>query len=466
MEPVDIVIKSGTVILSEGPARVGIGVKGERIVAVAEESLLPEAREVIDIPGKTVLPGVIDMHVHFRDPGMTHKEDFTTGSLAAVAGGVTTVADMPNQIPPPTTAETFAGKLDVVGAKSYVDFALFAGGMETAEFPALAKAGACGLKLFQFRSSVKGSPYLDQLCVMNEGQLYDTFQGAAQAGLRVFLHADNPHIINPLRARLQEQGRCAQLDYHELRNSVATREAVDKAILFAEKTGVRLHFVHISLCTLDCLDSIRAARARGLPITCESVQPFLSYEDHERLGPYALPFALPPSEIEAYWSALANGDIDGIGTDHAPHTIQEKEPGRKDVWSCPPGFPAVETSLPLTLTKCAEGGLTLTRLAELMSAGPAKLLGLYPRKGAIRVGSDADLTIVDYPVEEVIDQKKLHSKCGWSPFDGWTVRGVPVMTILRGKVVMRDGEITGAPGDGRFVSPGYGEDGSSGSSKK
>lgn len=466
MREVDLVIKSGTAVLSEGPAKVGIAIQGERIVAVAEDSLLPEAREVIDVPGKIVLPGIIDMHVHFREPGMTHKEDFTTGSRAAVAGGVTTVADMPNQIPPPTTTKTFRSKLDVVGAKSYVDFALLAGGMETKEYPALAKAGACGVKLYQFRSSVKGSPYLDQLCVMNEGQLYDAFEAAAKAALRVFLHADNPHIIDPLRTRLREQGRCDQLDYHEMRDSVATREAVDKAILFAEKTGVRLHLVHISLCSLDCLDSVRAARARGLPITCESVPPILTYEDHKRLGPYALPFALPPSEIEPYWSALASGDIDAIATDHAPHTIEEKEPGWKDVWSCPPGFPAVETSLSLVLTKCAEGVLTLTRLAELMSAGPAKLLGLYPRKGAIRVGSDADLTIVDYPVEAIIDAKKLHSKCGWSPFDGMTVRGVPVMTILRGKVAMRDGEITGTPGDGRFVSPGYGEGEISRSPKK
>ncbi|MDP7386528.1 MAG: amidohydrolase family protein, partial [Nitrospinota bacterium] len=350
MEAVDIVIKSGTVILSEGPARAGIAIQGERIVAVAEESSLPEAREVIDVPGKIVLPGIIDLHVHFREPGMTHKEDFTTGSRAAVAGGVTTVADMPNHNPPPTTAKTFGSKLDLVGAKSYVDFALFAGGMETKEYPALAEAGACGVKLFQFRSSVKGSPYLDQLCVMDEGQLYDVFEGAAKAGLRVFLHADNPHIINPLRARLQEQGRCNQLDYHELRNSIATREAVDKAILFAEKTGVHLHFVHISLCTLDCMDSVRAARARGLPITCESVPPILTYEDHQRLGPYALPFALPPSEIGQYWAAMVRGDIDAIGTDHAPHTIEEKEPGWKNVWSCPPGFPMVETSLSIVLT--------------------------------------------------------------------------------------------------------------------
>lgn len=453
METFDLIVKSANAILPSGIAKVAIGVKGEKIAAILDDEIPLKSKEVIDAAGKIVIPGLIDMHVHFRDPGMTHKEDFATGSMSAISGGVTTVCDMPNNIPPVVSEDTFLHKIAAIENKSYCDYALWIGGRRIDEFRKLAHRGAIGIKVYLTKSHLKSAAYIDELFVEDDAQLFDIFEAAAAYNMPISIHADNFDISNRAREGLQKEGRTDYLAYAELRKTVASEEATSKAILMAKKTGAKLHLAHISLGSFACLDLVRKAKKEGLPVTAESPPAWLSHEELERLGPYALPFIMPKDEIDEYWAAMEKGDIDVIATDHAPHTIEEKELGRQNIWCAPTGFPCVELLLPLALTKSSQGILSLSRLVDLTSTAPAKILGLYPQKGVIAVGADADLVVVQPGKEKLIRASDLHSKAGWSPFEGVMVKGLPEVIILRGKIVAEKGDILGKPGYGQFIYP-------------
>jgi dihydroorotase (multifunctional complex type) len=433
-----------------------------RVIGIAEPGDEPPAARRIDATDLVVLPGLVDTHAHFRDPGFTAKEDYLSGTRAAAAGGVTTVLDMPNVEPPTTTADRLTAHLANAAARAIVDFGHNAAATVPEEIPGLAEAGAAAFKVFMMRDVGRTYPHMPGIAVDDHATLLRICEAVARTGRPLFVHPWDQSLYELFVARAQERwgrdfrsyaraGR--EADGLVLDSGVATMLQLQRA------TGVRLHVLHVM--SSGTIGLIRAAKAAGRTVTAE-VNPgslFVadSWDRIERLGPYALGMWVPDDHAAALWSATIDGTIDVVGTDHAPHTRAEKELGWRDMYAAPGGAPMIEHYLSLLLTDVAGGRLSLDRVVELCSAAPARLVGLYPRKGAIRRGSDADLVVIDPDRQAVIRAATSHSKCGWTNLEGRAVVGLPVMTILRGTVVAAEGEILVGPGFGRpVVEPGAG----------
>jgi allantoinase len=445
----DLLVSDGLVVTPRGTFKASIGIEDGVIVEIGGSASMPPAERKIDAEGLLVFPGVIDEHVHFREPGFEHKEDFRTGSMAAAAGGVTTVLDMPNTEPPTVDEHGFRVKLEAASRKSIVDFGFYAGVVpgKVEALRRLAELGAVGVKVYMSETTGIKEP-VDGLDLIRAMEL------AASLGLRVGVHAEEGRLIAALRELMRAVGRNDPLAHMEARPVAAEVIAIAKALLVAKITGCRLHVFHLT--SGEALSVIRALSPLGIDFTVETCPHYLLLDGREaleRLGNVAKvnPPIRSKSDSEALWDALRKGEIDAIGSDHAPHLPEEK--GSEDVWSAPSGFPGVETMLPLMLTEVHRGRLTFTDLSRLLSEGPARIWGLYPRKGAIAIGSDGDLTIVDPNAESVIRSEGLHSRSKVTPFEGFRVRGMPVYTVVRGEVVMEKGEVREDARRGKLVRP-------------
>lgn len=443
----DLVVRDGWVVTPAGVFRGGVAIRDGVFAAIGADEALPQGAQTVEAGGRHILPGVIDTHVHFREPGLTHKEDLATGSAAAACGGVTTVLEMPNTVPPTSTVEAFQAKKALAEARSHVDVGLYGVVLQdnVERLPALAQAGVVAFKLFMGETT-GGIPAPD------DGRFLEACALIAKTGLVLAVHAENNPIIQRWMARYKAEGRTDPKVWDEARPAIAELEAIQRAILFAAQYGTKLHIVHLT--ARDALPLIAAARARGLRVTAETCPHyiFLDSSQANRLGTL---FRMNPpirsrEDADALWAGLLDGRVDSIATDHAPHTREEKV--RPSIWDVQSGFPGVETCLPLLLTAVSQGRMSLTHLVRLACENPARIFGLFPQKGVIRVGSDADLVLVDLEREGKIEAAALHSKSKLSPYDGWKVKGLPVMTVVRGQVVMRDGEIVGPP-RGRVVRP-------------
>jgi dihydroorotase len=429
----DLVIRGGTVVSPDAAIAANIAIKDGAIIAVGTEAAMPAATETLDAHGLHILPGAVDVHVHFRDPGYPHKEDFTTGTAAAAFGGVTTVFDMPNTLPPTGTTEALADKHRVAAAKAHVDFGLYGLlGEDTIEHvPDLVAGGVIGFKLYMGNTFGKiPSP--------STGAMLEAFEVVAETGKRISLHAETNSVMERRETRLRTFGRIDPLAHIASRPAVVAIEAVSRAAILAEWTGARIHILHIS--SAEELRPLREAKARGVDITGETCPHYLmlSADDYAR---FAGVIRVNPPVRETrnqapLWAALADGTIDLVATDHAPHTAAEKT--RNDIWTVDCGFPGVETQMPLMLTEVNAGRLTISDYVRLSAAAPAKIWGLFPRKGAIVPGADADLAIVDLEREWTIADAALQSRSRITPWNGRRVRGLPIHTLVRGRFVMKD----------------------------
>ncbi|GAC1318505.1 MAG: dihydroorotase [Chloroflexota bacterium] len=447
---VDLIVRNGRVVNTETVYEADLALADGRVVAIAAPGALDvEAREVYDASGRYVLPGIIDGHVHFRDPGLEHKEDFHTGSRAAVMGGVTLVLDMPNTLPPTSTAALVEQKQRLAESKSYCDFGLLGLVVQdnVDDLAPMAQAGVVGYKCF-LGESIGNIPAPD------DGMLLDAFAHIARTGLRIGFHAENNAILQHRIRKLKAQGRTDPLAHVESRPAIAEVEAIQRMALFARAVGTRIHIFHLS--SRDGLEMIDEWRAKGVDITCETSAhySFLTSDDMRTLG--AMLRMNPPVREPGHGAALFGGLVDGrvnaIATDHSPHTRAEKM--HDDIWKAMSGFAGVETSVRLFLTYGVNAGrMTLPEYVRATSEGPARMWGLYPRKGSIAIGADADLTIVDLDKTGVIDASVMHGKNNHNPFEGHQTKGQPVATIVRGTIVMRDGALVGEP-SGRMIRPG------------
>jgi dihydroorotase-like cyclic amidohydrolase len=334
----------------------------------------------------------------------------------------------------------------------YVDYSIWGGGVDVDEVPGIAAEGAIGYKIYLHTSAMKGTPHHRGVFVEDDGQLFDIFVAVEKTGLPLMIHLDNQAISNRLRERLVAEGRNDALDYLAPWETIAMEEAGLKTMLFSSRVGTRLHIAHVP--NPETVELARKAKLEGTPVTVEIISPylFLTYEHVRRRGPYALPVAKPPEQIEAYWSQLLRGDIDTIGTDHAPHTREEKDVGFKNIWQTAPGVTGLETYLAQLLTEVNKGRLSIQQLVRLTAETPAKILG-FPHKGSLLPGCDADITVIDLDRRWVVEESRLETKPKWSPFAGEELHGRAVMTIVRGKVVMKDGNILGEAGWGQFQRP-------------
>ena len=443
----DLIIANGQVVTPEATFRAAVLVKEGKVAGFVSGDVLPPARETYDASGLYVLPGLIDIHVHFRDPGLTYKEDFGTGSLAAAYGGITTVVDMPNVNPPTATVEAFQLKLAEASKKSYVDFGIVGVVFEEniGEIEKLADAGVVGFKIFMGET-------VGKLPAPSDGGIIEAMKVIARTGLRVGVHAENNQILRYYTEKLKAAGRTDPVAHVEARPNIAEAECIARAIMFAEHAGAKLHIYHMS--SREGVDLVAAAKRRGVDVSAETGPHYLllDYTHMHKVGSMLKmnPPVRAKEDQQRLWEGLLDGTIEAVATDHSPHTLEEKL--KDNIWEAIPGFCGVETSVPLMLTEVNKGRMTLNHYVKVASEGPARLFNMYPQKGCLRIGSDADFTIVDMNREGVIKAEALHSKSKVTPFDGFQVKGMPVSTIVRGKFVVRDGKLVGGP-FGQLVRP-------------
>lgn len=456
---VDLVITGGTVVTTSGRDHLGIAIDGGQIVALARDEALPAAREYIDATGLHVLPGIIDPHVHVRDPGKIEREDFRTATAAAAAGGITTIFEMPIAMPPVNSAQNLRDRIEVVQPKALVDFAFYGGaaGDNLDHIEAMAEAGVIAFKTFRTAPPAGREKEFIGLSCPDPGDFLRALERVAATGRVAAVHAEEEQILRRIAKDMQAAGDSGPLSHARSRPSVVEEASVAQSLALARAAGARIHFVHCS--SPYSLDLIRHARAEGLQATAETCPPylFLTEADLERHGPFAKtnPPLRPADVVEVMWERVTRGDVDVIGTDHSPFLIEEKEPYWQDMWQAAPGGPGLEVLVPLLLTAVNQGRITLERMLALTSEHPARIFGLYPRKGTIRVGSDGDLVLADLKREGKIDTRTWHSKSKGTArvWEGLPTRGAVVATLVRGKVVARENQIIAEPGWGQFVAP-------------
>jgi dihydroorotase len=448
MSLVDLVIRGGRIVSPEQTVEASVAIDGERIVAIGHDDVMPAARQEMHADGLYLLPGAIDSHVHFRDPGYPHKETWKTGSAAAACGGVTTVFEMPNTNPPTGTVEALQLKLQAA-KHSYVDYGIHGllGDDTVGRLEELLDAGVTSFKAFV------GNTF-GNLPAPTDGALLEGFEKLAPLGIRTVVHAENSSIMARRQALLEAAGRTDALAHLAARPAICEIEAIGRVLTLAEWTGARVHIAHHS--AADSLYLLRAAKQRGVDVTAETCPQYLllNTNDMLRLGGIMRvnPPIREPRHNQPLWDALMEGVIDMIATDHAPHTPEEKT--RASIWACDCGFPGVETQMPLMLTEVNRQRASLMDYVRWSAVNPAKAWGLYGTKGVIAPGAHADMAIVDMNRSGVLSQGTLQSISKISPWHGRTVQGYPLHTLVRGRFVMRDGKlVTEASGWGQSVKP-------------
>lgn len=409
-----------------------IGVENGKIISI--QKLPSKADEIIDLNGKIILPGLIDAHVHMRDPGLTYKENFKTGTQAAAAGGFTTVLDMPNTNPPTNTALHFKNKLKIAKSKAIVDFGLHAGTDKPEEISKLGNLNPASFKVFM--------DLHDDEFLMNLFSEISELNQTRDNDYLVSIHAEDREIVHRYTQMKTSENIFDPAVYSDARPPLAEDVAVSKALLMAKEFNLKIHICHAS--TEKSLRVIQKAKTEGYKVSSE-VTPhhlFLDSSCFKKFGNFAK--TNPPLRNKALKINLTDlPKVDIIGTDHAPHTIAEKE---KNLWDAPPGIPGLETALPLLLNQINMGKISFHEIKRLLCENPTKLFKIQ-NKGFIQEGMDADFVVVDMKKELTIDSSKFYSKAHYSPFDGIKVKGVPCMTILRGEVIMKDSEIFKAIGN-------------------
>lgn len=435
----DFAINNGQALVHEkGQLKrleVSIGVNGGKIAAISASPL--DADKVIDAKNLMVLPGVIDSQVHFRDPGLTHKEDFGSGTKGAALGGVTCVFDMPNTKPSVTTAELYNEKLNTISHKAWVNFGVFIGASPDnfGKLGVLEKMPGCaGVKIFMGSST-------GTLLVPDDETLEHVLRNGER---RAIVHSEDEYR---LAERKPLAVQAAHPRFHNHWRDVETAvKSTSRLLRIARRTGRKVHVLHVT--TGDEMQLLRDHKAQSGKdsVTVEVLPQHLTLaapECYERLGTLAQmnPPIRESHHRDALWKAIADGTVDVLGSDHAPHTLEEKA---QTYPASPSGMPGVQTILPLMLNHVNDGKLSLERLVELMCENPRRVFGCLT-KGRIEVGLDADFTLVDLKRTATITNSTMATKSGWTPFDGMSVRGWPVATIVGGRAVMREGEVIGMP---------------------
>lgn len=445
----DLLLRDGTVVNADGTRRVDVGVRQGKVAALLPPGEDHEAEEAIDCSGIYILPGCIDPHTHLWESGLVAGEDFSDVTRSAIAGGITTIIEHPLTTPEVLNRTTLEAKAELGERTSYCDFALYGGvsASNRKELRAMWEAGAAGLKVFMCRSG-SAVEELDGPLLLEALKEIGSFGGIA------LFHAENQRLMDHFEAQLREVGRRDYMSLAEWRPPEVEAEAINRAIFFCGITGARGVFVHTSI--PEAGDMAAAARARGVKVVIETCPHYLylSTADLVEMGPWikCQPPVRDRERVEALWKHVRAGNVAMIGSDHGPVDRELKESGLDDIWLAQGGMPSIETMIPLMLEAVAAGGLTIEQVASLCSTYAARWYGLYPHKGVISIGADADFTVVDLNAKWQVHAADLQSLCGWTPFEGWTIRGFVRYTIIRGLTIAADGRPTPSakPGYGRF----------------
>ena len=453
----DLRIVGGTLVTARGQARQDVGIADGRIAGLYESGSAPEARETVDAAGLLVFPGFVDAHFHCRAPARPDREDFTTGTASAAAGGVTTVLEMPIADPGVHSAEIVRERRALSERDAVVDFGLYGGGgADRSDIQAMAAEGVIGFKIFLHAAPPGREREFLGLTATDTPTLHRALSWIKETGLPCAMHCEDNAVIEQRMAELRAAGRTDPSAHHASRPPFVEAVSVAQVLVLARDTGASVHFPHIS--TGWAAKMIAEAKAKGLPVTLETCPHYLLFDEESvgELGPFAK--INPPIRARedrlAMLELVRSGAVDVIGSDHAPYTVEEKERGWTDVFAAPSGSPSIQTMVPALLDRALAGDFRLEDLARLLSEAPARRFNLA-RKGRLEPGADADLALFDPSGSWTVRLDDLFSTSRASAriYDGRTYRGRITRTILRGQTVYQDGQITAEPGTGRFVRP-------------
>ena len=453
----DLVILNGTLVDEHGSHPADIGVFDGRVAQSSAPGSLPidGGVQVIDAQGLWVLPGFIDSHVHCRAPDHPEREDFTSGTAAAAAAGITTILEMPIADVGVWRPEILQARRELAEQAAHVDFGLFGacGSRDPALIHGLAEAGACGFKIFTLDVPPERQRSFAGISIVREDAIFEALTIVAETGLVCAVHAENDAMLRIGRA--QAAGLSGAESYITAHPQAAEALAVASMAVLAEATGARVHIAHVT--SAWALEYIRLAKRRGVQLTGETCPHYLLFDEavaraHGRWAKIAPPFR-PAADQAALWAALADGTLDCLASDHAPFLPHEKE--IEDILSIPSGVPNLEAFTRLMLSASHAGQLPIQQMVALLSARPARLFGLYPQKGALLPGSDADIVLYDPACSSVIDISTWQSRSRGSArlFDGMAYRGEVQRTIVRGRTVYANGQVIGPQGWGQMVRP-------------
>lgn len=455
----DLAIVGGKAVTPSGMLDADIGIQADRIALLAAPGSLPAARRTIDASGQIVMPGAIDIHFHCRAPAHPARGDFATETRAAAAGGVTTVFEMPISKPCCSNPEVFRSRRTLAEANVYVNFALYGapGTLRREDVTGMAEEGAIGFKIFMHAAPPLREDEFYGLCIPGETELRDALALVKETGLRTSVHCESNDLLESTIARLTAEGRMDVTAHGASRPALVEVLAMAKLMSIAEDLGTPVHIAHLSCA--DALKVLRRYQRDGVDVTAETCPHYLLFTIEKMLevGPYAKinPPLRSQADIDALWEGVLDGSLISVTTDHSPFLVEEKERARHDIWATPSGAPGVEELVQFVMTEALRGRMSIEKAVDLVSTNGAKLFNLYPYKGALVPGADADIAVYDPRSPVTIDRTKLFTKAKECDrlYDGMTMQGRVTTTIVNGKVVFDQGEIVGERGDGRFVRP-------------
>lgn len=441
----ELLIRNCRLVTSAGTEERTLCIKDGRIAAVLKPGEEAHAREVLDVQGQLILPGLVDSHVHFREPGIVYKEGFETGSASSAAGGVTTVMVMPTDNPMTTTPEFFLEKKQLADGHTYVDYGLQAGlGPDVQHVRALADLGAISFEIFM-------SDLVAPMLIEHSNELLTVLKAVRDVSGVAGITPGDDSIVRSMTAA-QGKNISDRRAFLLTRPTVAEAMGLARACVAVGSTGVEAHIRQVS-----CAESVAILRGIAPKHLTSEVTPhnlWLDEEEFVRQGPVAK--VVPPlrskPDLDAVRAALRDNIIQMVATDHAPHLSEEKKAGLYDISKSPGGFPGVQTFLSVMLRLVGDKVLTYQDLVRVCCEAPARRFGIYPRKGTLQVGADADFVVVDQRRPFTVRNTDQLSKAAMTPFDGMVVPGTPTMVFLRGKKISQDGKVLGAP-QGKFIAP-------------
>lgn len=447
---IDLYLKNAQIVTDNKTLMGGVTIKNGKIDQVIVEEDEIRSEMVVDLGGRFLLPGVVDGHVHFNEPGRTEWEGYEAGSRAAAAGGTTTIFEMPlNATPPTITKDLLDRKRSVVENKSVIDYGNWGGLVDNNldELKGMHEEGVMAFKAFLSNSGVDFERIDDDL-------LYEGLKFTKQFGSLIGLHAENEYVTTLLAQQLKDAGRTDRAAWYESRPPETELEAIHRACYWAEVTGGNLHIVHITI--PDGIRYVDEIKNNGTHVTSETCPHYLyfDHQDFEEIGPAAKcgPPIRSRENVEALWECVLNGQVDVINSDHSPCEWKDKEKGMDNIWKAWGGITGIQMMLPVLLSEGVnKRGLTLPTLSKMISENPARLYGVYPRKGVIAPGADADLVVVDLDEEWTLSADQLFSRNQHSAYVGRTFKGKVLKTFVRGELVYDEGKILAEPGYGQLL---------------
>ena len=455
MSEPDLIIKTGKIVTASDTYVADVGVKDGKIDTIGANLNLGSNTQVMDAKGKYIFPGGIDVHVHLQLPfsGTISADDFENGTKAAACGGVTTVLDFAIQTKGKSIMEAVEARRAEADPKVCVDYGLHAAITDwnettQAEIKKVIDYGIPTFKMFMI--------YKNEGWMADDGMLFSALEETAKLGGHIGVHAESVDVLDMLIERYaKEKEKWGAYGHTLSRPSYTESEAISRAIKWAEVTGGQLYIVHMS--TGEGTDAVAAARKRGVNVYAETCPQYLLLDDEVFKGEnghlYATcPQIKKPHDSERLWKGLADGDVQIVATDTCTFDTKQKAAWNGDFRKIPFGMPGVETMVPLMYTEgVGKRGFSVNQLISLVSTNPAKLFGMYPQKGTIAIGSDADIVVFDPEKKVTLKAENLQTNCDWSPFEGWKLTGYPAVTISKGKIVAKDGKFVGEVGHGEFL---------------